>query len=351
MTADQLIALNHEIAALVRAGVPLDLGLQAVGGSVQSVLGRVSRNIAERIQRGQSLPDSLEGAIPGLPRVYQAAVEAGLKSGELPRVLELLSKSMQQGLDLRQRIEFAFLYPLLICLLAYSLIATCVIESAEHWAEIWGEPDLEKSTLLLTYRLICLNWPYWIWIFPTLIALLVIGWVTFARRSLLPNRRPSLLLRLIPGLSGVIKAWHWSAFSETAAMLIEHRVPLPTALRLAGATTGNPQIDSQMSTLASELEQGRSAGEALMTQRALPPFLKWALCQSSQPTTLLSSLRQAAEIHNQHAIRRCDAIKMWLPLFLIFVIGGGAVLIYALTIVIPILGMAQEISREGNGAF
>ncbi|MDB5386504.1 MAG: gspF [Planctomycetaceae bacterium] len=344
LTPEQLIALNEEIATLVMAGVPLELGLRALGSDVPSVLGRVSQTIAIQLQAGQSLPDALQTSIPGLPRIYLAAVEAGMRSGQLPRTLELLCRFLQQGLDLRQRIEFAFLYPLLVMLLAYGLFVTFVIESVQHWTELWGDIALQHGTFMLTYQFFCLNWPIWVGILPALVLLTVGCWFWFGRRSLMPDRRPSLLVRLIPGLHGVIRLWHWSIFCETSALLIEHQVTLPEALRLSGATTGNPLIDHESSRLAECIEQGKSAADSLRDRRQIPTFLRWVLSNSTQPTALLSSLRQAAGLYYERAQRRAEAIKTWLPLGLIVLIGGGAVLLYALTCLIPIINMIGELT-------
>src|SRR6187399_2138712 len=137
VTPEQLIALNDEIATLVRAGLPLELGLRELRGGMPSALGRISYQISERLDSGQPLSKSLAETLPGLPRAYTAVVDAGLKSGNLPRALELLSKFVQQGLDLRQRIKIAFLYPLTGFLLAYALFLVFVIDSASRWGAIW----------------------------------------------------------------------------------------------------------------------------------------------------------------------------------------------------------------------
>lgn len=347
LSPEHLIALNEEIATLVMAGVPLELGLRTLGRDVPSVLGRVSQDVANHLQSGRSLPDSLQASIPELPRIYVATVEAGLKSGQLPRSLELQCRFMQQGLELRQRIEFAFLYPLLVLFLAYALLATCVIETTEHWTELWGDLELQHSFLLKSYHAFCLSWRIWIGIVPAMILLAVIGWFWFGRRSLLPDRRTSLLLYLIPGLPRVIREWHWSMCCESLAMLIEHQVTLPNALRLAGATTGSRQIDGEMCGLAESIEQGKSVSESVRERNRIPPFLRWVLTNSAQPTTLLNGLRHAASSYYERARRRTDAIKLWLPLALIALIGGGAVLLYAINCVIPILSLIAELTDDG----
>jgi general secretion pathway protein F len=347
ITPEQLIALNEEIATLVMAGVPLELGLRSLGSDVPSVLGRISHDVANRLQQGQSLSDSLNASIPGLPRIYTAAIESGLKSGQLPRTLELLCRFMQQGLELRQRIELAFLYPLIVFLLAYTLLMITAIESMEHWQEIWGDPRLHPSFLMMSYYVFCSNWSLWVWITPSLVLLVIFGWF-FGRRSLLPDRRSSVMLYLVPGLYGVVQNWHWAIFCEGLAMLVEHQMSFPAALRLAGATTGNALIERETSYLAGSLEQGKSVSESLQNRPRVPAFLKWVLSNSGQPGAMLNALRHAGALYYERAERRAEAIKRWLPLGLIVIIGGGAVLVYALSCVLPIINLIEELGLEGD---
>ena len=53
ITLDQLLALNEEIAALVRAGVPLEKNLGHLGGEMPGKLGDIAAMIAERAAQGR----------------------------------------------------------------------------------------------------------------------------------------------------------------------------------------------------------------------------------------------------------------------------------------------------------
>ena len=59
MTLDDLIALNDEIAALVRAGVPLEAGLAELGGDLPGRLGQFATVLAQRTARGESLAQAI----------------------------------------------------------------------------------------------------------------------------------------------------------------------------------------------------------------------------------------------------------------------------------------------------
>ncbi|UCH70240.1 MAG: type II secretion system F family protein, partial [Candidatus Bathyarchaeota archaeon] len=60
ITLEQLIALNDEIAALVRTGIPLEQALGQLGEDMPGRLGKLTQRLAERMQRGESLSQVLE---------------------------------------------------------------------------------------------------------------------------------------------------------------------------------------------------------------------------------------------------------------------------------------------------
>ncbi len=79
ISIDELAALNHEIAALVRAGVPLDRGLLGAGSDLPGGLGRITTALGQRLSRGESLPEALEAEKRAIPPLYRAVVEAGAR--------------------------------------------------------------------------------------------------------------------------------------------------------------------------------------------------------------------------------------------------------------------------------
>ncbi len=346
VTPEQLIALNDEIATLVRAGVPLELGLRELRGSVPSALGRISDEISRRMEEGKPLAESMSATLPGLPRVYTAVIDAGLKSGNLPKALESLSRFAQQGLELRQRIEFAFVYPLFVFLLAYALFMVFVIEAAPRWQLIWGEFVPLDDPFVAGLSLLSQSWREWVWIPPAIVAVLIGWWVCCARFSLLPDRRPSALLGAIPGLRSIVVLWHWANFCELLATLLEHQMPLPTAITLAADATGNSTIHEEMSAVSEELQTGKSMADCLRGRTRIPPYLRWSLGTAQHPEAFQSALRHGIEIYRNRATFRADMIKMWLPVFLVFFLGGGAALIYTLSLSLPLRALYWQLNLD-----
>jgi general secretion pathway protein F len=92
ITIDQLLALNAEIAALTRAGVPLERGLLIASRELRGRLGKIAGTLGRRLSRGEGLVEALEGEGRSIPPLYRAVVEAGARSGQLPVALEGMAR-------------------------------------------------------------------------------------------------------------------------------------------------------------------------------------------------------------------------------------------------------------------
>ena len=84
---DDLIALTDEMAALVRAGVPLETGLAEMATELCGKQRNVANNVAAQLRAGKTLPQVLERSPETFPPIYTAVVEAGLRSGRLSSAL------------------------------------------------------------------------------------------------------------------------------------------------------------------------------------------------------------------------------------------------------------------------
>ena len=96
LTLEQLAALSDEIAALSRAGVPLDRGLKELARELPGRLGRVAGSVGDQLTLGQPLAQIVADLGALLPPAYQTVIAAGLRAGRLPAALEGVSRSARR---------------------------------------------------------------------------------------------------------------------------------------------------------------------------------------------------------------------------------------------------------------
>ena len=109
VSLDQLIALNDEIAALVRAGIPLEKGLTQLGREAPGRLGLLASRLADRMNAGESLGEILEKDKTTFPPVWRSVVLAGIRSNHLAAALESLSRTGRRAMELRRSIALGLI--------------------------------------------------------------------------------------------------------------------------------------------------------------------------------------------------------------------------------------------------
>src|SRR5919112_4345368 len=118
--AGDFLLFNQQMAALVRAGIPI---LQAVGmlrrRAASARLRMVLADVEDKIRGGMALSSAfaLQGSV--FPRIYTASILAGERSGALDDVLSRYVTYMRRGVEIRRKIRGALAYP--VFLLAASL--------------------------------------------------------------------------------------------------------------------------------------------------------------------------------------------------------------------------------------
>src|SRR5687767_417637 len=88
ISLEQLAALSDEIAALARAGVPLDRGLKVLANELPGRVGQLADQVGEGLLAGQPLEEIIDSLGTRLPAAYRHVLRVGLKAGRLPAALE-----------------------------------------------------------------------------------------------------------------------------------------------------------------------------------------------------------------------------------------------------------------------
>lgn len=346
LSLDELVALNDEIAALVRAGVPLESGLFDLGRDLPGRLGWLAGRLAEHMQQGQTLDQALDAHQADVPRLYRAIVAAGLRSGRLAVALEGLATAARRVAEMRQLAAAAMIYPLVVLLLVWVLLVGFVT---------WFAPAIEPSFRhfhplaargIASLARLAPSASYWGPIGPA-VALLAFGtwWVMSRRAVSLDGRGGGLWLACIPGARDLLRWCQAATFAEVLALLIEQQAPLVDGLRLSAAASGSSPLIADAEALAVAVERGEPPAQCLRHARQFPPLLGWLIATGQESGPLVPALRHAARAYQQRATRRAEALQTYLPLALTLGVGGTAVLAYALLLFGPWFSLLKTIGQ------
>jgi general secretion pathway protein F len=336
ITLEELAALNSEIAALVRAGVPLDRGLGEIGGDMPGRLGRMANIVGRRMQSGESLSAVLADDSLPFPPVYRAVVRAGLASGRLPAALESVSRATRHLLAAQRLVVAGLVYPVILFLVAWSLFLFFLVKIVPVFVrtfELLGKDLTGVFSLLIGLGRSAQIWGPAV---PIVVLILVaVWWIRSSRASLVQPRVSGIFIGWLPWMGGMLRSSQAATFSEILAMLVEHELPLDEGVVLAAEAVGAPKMIHSAKQIAEGLRRGEMPPEGYTPGSGFPPLLEWLMRAGGQRNVLLPALRHSAEIYRRRAARYAEVARVYLPILLTVVIGGTVTLGYALLLFVP----------------
>lgn len=345
VTLDQLSALNVEIAALVRAGVPLDRGLIDAGRQIQGRLGSQALSLGERLGRGESLPEALGSSGLAVPELYRAVVEAGIRSGRLTQALEGMATLTRGHVEARRAIGLALLYPMMVVVLAYALFVGFVTRIVPRYTSAMSDFRLPEGGLTRFLALAGDHVLSWGPILPAILVILLLRWVVSGRARALDSGSIGNLAGRLPWVGRMLADFRSANFAELLALLLDHRVPLDEAVRLAAGASGSRGFREAGEAFADRLRLGAGTEPAGPAARApFPPLIAWLLTAGHRQGNLPSAIRQASTTYRRKAESRSALFHSILPIVLMIVIGAGSVTLYGLMLFLPLRALWEDLA-------
>jgi type II secretory pathway component PulF len=354
MSLDDLVAMNDEIAGLVRAGVPLELGLASWGRDLSGPLRKTAATLTESVSQGRGLSDALADEKLEIPAVYRAVVNAGLRSGRLPAALEAVAESAANLQQLRAAIALSMIYPLLLVCIAYALFLVLLLIVLP--AEMAVYEDHPPATLALAHRVAMTAYAGipipgtervipWVVFPPFLLLGLAAAWWSRTRRAIvLDVGAAGRWLAWLPMAGRAVRQARTASLAELFGLLIAHDVPLAESLRLAATSTGDRRMAASAVELAALVEQGHLPQSARLEAAGMPPVLALLVATGARQPTLVAISRQAAETYRVRVARDIQWLRDWLPVWLILTVGSTVALVYCLTFFVPFSQLLETLS-------
>jgi len=289
MKLDEFAFLNHQLAAMLRDGIPLEGALRRLcqemrAGALRTELQALEADLAKGTPMAEALKDHQ------LPELYKRMIMVGVKSGDLSGALTMLADYLQRQSSLWTRLKGLMIYPcivlfaafLLACFLAYIL-----------GTFLWG-----NFAFLAGNARVPAVW-VGLWVAPVILGLAVLA---------------ALVAVSVPPIRRMLR-WRLPAFKEASlaqvasamGLMLKNGVPLADALSFVG------QLEHGTIAAKEILEwQGRLASgcgkfsEMAPSSRVFPPLFVWTIAQSGED--LASGFQRAAELYQARALYRSELL-------------------------------------------
>jgi len=330
----------RQLASLLQAAMPIDEALQTIATHSQKKhVKKTIQQVRSSIIEGKSLASSLQLNTKGLPPYFIATVEAGERSAKLGYILENLADEIQQQESFKKKISTALIYPLLISLVALTVVVSLLLFVVPQIVTVFDSMNqvlppltvviIELSNFLTTYIEI---------IIATLIAI-VIG-VKIALRQQVTKTKLQKVMSRFPIVGKIMVNSNAVRFSRTLALLHDSGTPILTALKNTAESLSYLPMKEGVLKATEKVRAGSTLFKSLESQNVLPPMTLYMLASGEKSAQLSEMLNKAADIQETELdIYTVKVISLFEPLMILFM--GAIVLLIVLAILLPIFELNQ----------
>ena len=334
-----LALLTRQLATLVQAALPVEEALRAVAAQTSKPRIRATLlAVRGRILEGHGLAAALAAYPRAFPAIYRSMVAAG-ERGHLDVVLEQLADYTEQRQQSRQRIQLALLYPLILLVVAGSIVGFLLGYVVPDVIDVFvdsGQPLPWPTRALVASSNALSQWGPWL--LPVLAVAAVLAWRALQQPA--KRLRCDTALLQLPLFGLLLRDLDTARFASTLAILARSGVPLVDALRIAAQVVGNQCIKAGLLQAEVVVREGGSLTRALEQHTPLPPMLLHMVAAGEKSGALDAMLARAAR--NQEtdlAARIALLIGLFEPFMLVLM--GAVVLLIVLAILLPIMSLNQ----------
>jgi len=257
------LVFNQELAALLRAGLPLLQALDLiVDRMADSNFETVLQDVRERIRTGEDLSNAFTAHQEMFPRLYPSALKAGERSGELEAVIRRFIRYQQLVLDARKRVVSALIYPAVLVGLSIVMILIMMTFVVPRFEQFFTGTDVKlpliTRIMVGTGTGIQDNW-------LLILVVLAGGGFSFWQWKDTRSGRRALdrfILR-VPFLGPVFHRFGLAEFCRSLGTLLSGGLPLVPSLEISVAAVGNAFIRDRLEPTIQEVREGESFHESL----------------------------------------------------------------------------------------
>jgi general secretion pathway protein F len=335
----ELVNFTQELAALLKAGLPLDRSLQALEQvTSRSALKVILSQVLRDLQEGKTLGDALARGRIFSP-LYVSLVQAGETGGFLEEALDRLGDYLKTVNEFRSYLVTALIYPMILAGvggLSMVLMLLYVVPRFETFFQEMGQ-SLYWSTQLLIGLSQALR-SYW-WLGLLLVAAAVIG-----LRSLIKSPEGQFQIDRFkmkaPFLGDLSRRVAAVFFAKTLGTLLSNGVPMVSSLRVVIASVNNRYLAKSLKGLLGNVEKGQQLSGLLKKVGMFPELFLQMTAIGEETGHLADMLLSAAgslENDARSAIRRLLALLE--PLLIL--VTSLMVAFIIVSLLLPILNLYE----------
>lgn len=313
---------SRQLATVIESGIPLVKGMR--GLAMDSSKGPVTRavaGVADRVERGESISDSMS-AYPGVfNTMYLSMIRAGERAGTLDRIVEELATYLEKIDDIKNKVRSAMSYPIFI--LCFTVLATLflILKIVPTFSGIYEElgqelPALTRLVLTIsdTIRnnaLISLS-----------VALLAFLGLVLTLRTYRGKLLWHTFMLKVPIFGPIVTKSVMSRFARTFGILIGSGLPILESLDLVKGAADNLVVSRAIDNVKTNVAAGHGVTESFRATGAFPEMVMQLMATGEETGELDTLLTKASDFYDRQVESTVHSISSLIEPVLIVVVGA-----------------------------
>lgn len=341
-----LLALLEYMAGSAQVGMPIMTTLSDVEPRLESKkLRKIVAEMRDTMSlEGKSLSEAMAEHPKAFESFYISTIEAGEASGQLDYVLAQLVKHLDWQQTIGSQIKQAVLYPIIIIVAITGLLLVLVGFVFPRLIPVLIQRGAElpaATRVVIAVSEIIRG--YWIAGVAIVVAAVLLS--LMARRNPVTREKFDAFLLKIPVFGELVTQINMARLVTYLALFYRTGVEIVYSLELSERLVGNRAVARAVAGVREAIVGGESLGAAFAASPIFPPMVVRSVSLGEVTGHLDEALSRASVYYEREipaAVRRMVTILQ--PALI--AVMGGAVLLVALAIILPILGIYDSIGRR-----
>ena len=260
LEADELSILCEQISLILRSGLPLHDGVEALGESYRNT--RLAAPLEALLSTVLSTGSLYQGIVVAgvFPRYLTAMANIGERTGELDTVMSGLSDYYRREAKIKRAITHAIAYPLVLLAMMAALIGVLITSVLPIFQSVFRSMGVDASES--PWMALGIGIGQWVLLFSGVFIVIVLV-LLLAMRLDRTGRFGQWIIRHIAPLRRISDQISASRFASVMAMMLKSGFPLDESLSLISGIVSNADLSSRVESCRNAMEAGQSFPEAV----------------------------------------------------------------------------------------
>ena len=330
--------ITRQLATLISAGQPLESAYLTVSKQTQKTqVKRILLAVRARILEGHALSEALSDFPQIFDTLYCASIHAGEQSGLLDQVMERLADYLEARQALQQKTTLALIYPVLLSVVALSLVSVLLIFVVPQIVQVFEGFDQELpaiTQLLITISTFSRQYGL------TVLAGLGVAMLIYAQLMKINQFRiiRDRLVLAVPFVNYLVRLSNTSRFTRTMSILVTSGVPALDAMKISSRVIINQPMKAAVLKAADRVREGELISTTLAQTTYFSLMVLQLIANGEASGKLGDMLKRSAKVEEDE-FSRITAIFIGLFEPAMILLMGLVVLAIVLAILLPIFDM------------